>query len=75
VQHNHGQKERIAQLMNCVYAALFLGSADPAIWTRYYTGVGWARHGAVCFEATFFSVFLAEVPQPFRDRYHNFRRG
>jgi len=29
VQHNHGQKVRIALLMNCVKAAMFLGSADP----------------------------------------------
>ena len=26
-------------------------------WTRYYTGVGRARHGSVCFEATSFFLF------------------
>jgi len=31
VQHNHGQKIRIALLMNCVKAAMFLGSADPTM--------------------------------------------
>ena len=31
LQHNHGQKVRIALLMNCVKAAMFLGSADPAM--------------------------------------------
>jgi len=31
VQHNHGQKVRIALLMNCVKAAMFLGSADPTM--------------------------------------------
>ena len=31
-------------------------------WTRYYTGAGRARHDPVCFEATSFFFFLAEVP-------------
>jgi len=31
VQHNHGQKLRIALLMNCVKAAMFRGSADPTM--------------------------------------------
>jgi len=31
VQHNHGQKIRIALLMNYVKAAMFLGSADPTM--------------------------------------------
>jgi len=31
VQHNHGQKTRIALLMNCVKAAMFLGSADTTM--------------------------------------------
>ena len=30
-QHNHGQKVPIALLMNCVNAAMFLGSADPTM--------------------------------------------
>jgi len=31
LQHNHGQKLRIALLMNCVKAAMFLGLADPTM--------------------------------------------
>jgi len=31
VQHNHGQKLHIALLMNCVKAAMLLGSADPTM--------------------------------------------
>ena len=31
VQHNHGEKVRIALLMNCVNAAMFLGSAEPTM--------------------------------------------
>jgi len=31
VQHSHGQKVRIPLLMNCVNAAMFLGSADPTM--------------------------------------------
>jgi len=31
IQHNHGQKVRIALLMNCGNAAMLLGSADPTM--------------------------------------------
>ena len=31
IQHNHGQKVRIALLMNCVNAAMLLESADPTM--------------------------------------------
>jgi len=31
VRHNHGQKVRIALLMNYVNAAMFLGAADPTM--------------------------------------------
>jgi len=31
LQHNYGQKVRIALLVNCVKAAMFLGSADPTM--------------------------------------------
>jgi len=58
VQHNHGQKLRIALLMNCVKAAMFLGSADPTMdKVLVYTRAGRARYGSVCFEATSFFSF------------------
>jgi len=42
VQHNHGQKVRIALLMNCVKAAMLLGSADPTMGEVLHPG----RHGS-----------------------------
>jgi len=38
VQHNHGQKSRLALLMNCVKAAMFLGSADPTMDEELHRG-------------------------------------
>ena len=61
VQHNHGQKIRIALLMNYVKAGMFLGSADTTTdeGTPGQAGLVTARF--VLRQLLFF-FFLAEVP-------------
>jgi len=56
VQNNHGQKVRIALLMNCVKAAMFLGSADTTMDEVLHPGrQGSSRLGL--FWGNFFFLF------------------
>jgi len=72
VRHSHGQKVPIALLMNCINAAMFLGSADPTMDEVLHR----ARQGSsrlTLFWGNFFFFFLFGVSPSLKMGYCGFR--